>query len=236
MTDQFERTRLLIGDRGLAVLQESSVIVFGVGGVGSFAVEALARAGVGKLTLVDHDVVTWSNLNRQLPALHSTVGQPKVEVLKRRIADINPRCVVTTYREFYEAGNRELFFQEKYDYVVDAIDKIKSKVDLIEQCVRRKIPIVSSMGAGNRLDPVGFRVADISETFSCPLAKAVRKELRQKGIEQGVKVVFSPKPCAPVVQRDASTERVPGSISFVPPVVGMILASVVVNDLLAGNQ
>lgn len=236
MTDQFERTRLLIGEDGLQVLRQASVIVFGVGGVGSFAVEALARAGIGKLTLVDHDVVTWSNLNRQLPALHSTVGQPKVAVLRQRIADINPQCEVVTWQEFYEAGNRELFFQAKYDYVVDAIDKVKSKVDLIEQCVIRKLPIVSSMGAGNRLDPVGFRVADIADTFNCPLAKVVRKELRNRGIGEGVKVVFSPKPCAKVMRENSMTERVPGSISFVPPVVGMILASVVVNDLLAKNR
>lgn len=232
MSDQLERTRLLIGERGVEVLRKSSVIVFGVGGVGSFAVEALARTGIGKITLVDHDVVDLSNLNRQLPALHSTLGQPKVLVLKERIADINPHCQVITYQEYYQPSNRELFFQAKYDYVVDAIDSVHSKVDLIEQCVLRNLPIVSSMGAGNRMDPIGFRPADISETFGCPLAKTVRKELRKKGIHQGVKVVFSPKPC----HRGEATGKVPGSMSFVPPVVGMILASVVVNDILEKNS
>jgi len=229
LEDQLARTRLLIGDEGIEKLKSASVIVFGVGGVGSFVVEALARSGIGKLTMVDYDRVTLSNLNRQLPALHSTLGEPKVEVMKKRIADINPGCKVITVQEYYRAGNKELFFQEDYDYVVDAIDSVASKVGLIAHCVERKLKIVSSMGAGNRLDPFGFRLGDIGETFGCPLAKIVRKELRKRGSFSGVKTVFSPKPCL------NTKGTVPGSISFVPPVAGMLLASVVVNDLLEKN-
>lgn len=229
MEDQFSRTRLLIGDEGIEKLSKSSVIVFGVGGVGSFAVEALARSGIGKLTLVDHDAVTLSNLNRQLPALHSTLGRPKVAVLKERIEDINPHCEVIALQEYYQASNREKFFQAEYDYVVDAIDSVASKVDLIEQAVRRGFNIVSSMGAGNKLDPFGFRFGDIGETFGCPLAKIVRRELRKRDIVTGVKVIFSPAPSI------STGQSVPGSISFVPPVAGMMLASLVINDLLAKN-
>lgn len=229
MEDQLARTRLLIGDEGIEKLSKSSVIVFGVGGVGSFAVEALVRSGIGKITLVDHDLVNLSNLNRQLPALHSTLGMPKVSVLKERIEDINPHCEVKVWQEYYQASNREKFFQEEYDYVVDAIDSVASKVDLIEQAVRRGLKIVSSMGAGNKLDPFGFRQGDIGETFGCPLAKVVRRELRKRDIVAGVKVVFSPVPSINTGQ------PVPGSISFVPPVAGMMLAAVVVNDLLEKN-
>lgn len=231
MTEQWIRTEMLIGPEGMEILSNSSVIIFGVGGVGSFTVEALARVGIGRLVLVDHDLISPSNLNRQLPALQSTLGQPKVEILQQRVRDINPQCQVKVFREFYQEDNREMFFQETYSYVVDAIDSVPSKVDLIAYAYKLSLKIVSSMGAGNRLDPIGFRQGDISETFGCPLAKVVRKRLRQQGIVKGVKTVFSPKPSL-----KPSGEGAPGSISFVPPVVGMILASVVVNDLLQKNK
>lgn len=231
MIEQFERTKLLIGESGIYTLKSSSIVVFGVGGVGSFAVEALVRAGIGKITLVDHDIVCLSNLNRQLPALHSTIGRPKVSVLKERIADINPLCQVKALQEYYQKGNREEFYLKSYDYVVDAIDSIESKVDLIKHSVESKVKIVSAMGAGNRLNPSGYRVGDISETFGCPLAKIIRRKLRELGIEKGVKTVFSPGPII-----SAKEGGVVGSISFVPPIVGMMLASVVVNEILKNNS
>ncbi len=227
MHNQWERTKLLIGEAGVEMLHNSAVIVFGVGGVGSFAVEALARAGVGKISLVDPDIVCFSNFNRQLSALHSTVGKAKVAVLKERIKDINPNCQVEIFQEFYQKNNKEKFFLESYDYVVDAIDSVESKVELIKHCIDFDVPVVSAMGAGNRLNFTGFRVGDISETYGCPLAKIVRKKLRGLGVEKGVAVVFSPEPIIPV-----EGSRKIGSISFIPPIVGMMLAGVAVNEIL----
>jgi tRNA A37 threonylcarbamoyladenosine dehydratase len=238
MDDQFSRTRLLIGEAGLDRLRNSWVAVFGIGGVGSFAVESLARAGIGKLTLIDHDTICLSNLNRQLPALLSTLGESKVDAMERRIRDINPQIEIEVVKEYYLPGNREQFLAASYDYIIDAIDSVDSKVDLIEQCFLRGLRIISCMGAGNRLDPTGFKVADISETTGCPLARIVRRQLRKKGIIKGVKAVYSPKAPLPVPGKgkggkDAGCRgEVPGSISFVPPVVGMIAAGTVINDLL----
>lgn len=245
MKEQFSRTGLLIGEEGIIKLNNSKVSVFGLGGVGSFAVEALARAGVGSLDLIDFDDICPTNINRQLHALHSTIGKSKVEVVKERILDINPEANVRVFKRFYTGEDAELFLGENPDYVVDAIDTVSSKVSLAKECYLRKIPIVCSMGAGNRLNPYGFRAADISLTTGCPLAKAMRKLLKKEGIDRGIKVVFSPEtPQKPLYSADDSLpgsagnevvmkKQVPGSISFVPSVVGLLLAGEVINDLLA---
>jgi len=243
----FSRTELLIGNSGLEKLRESTVIIFGVGGVGSFAAEALARAAVGHLILVDYDDICLTNINRQLHALLSTVGEAKVEVMKRRILEINPEANVETIMEFYTAANAERLLDRKLDYVVDAIDNVSSKVNLVKECLLRKIPLISSMGAGNRLTAENYRVSDISKTSGDPLAKAMRKLLRKEGITEGVKVVSSSDLpikllCAEddlndCICRDgdigyAKNRQIPGSISFVPPVVGLLIAGEVVRDLL----
>lgn len=248
MKEQFSRTGLLIGEEGIIKLNNSKVSVFGLGGVGSFAVEALARAGVGSLDLIDFDDICLTNINRQLHALHSTIGKSKVEVMKERILDINPEANVRVFKKFYTGEDAEFFLGENPDYVVDAIDTVSSKVSLAKECFFRKIPIVCSMGAGNRLNPYGFRASDISLTTGCPLAKAMRKLLKKEGIDRGIKVVFSPEiPLKPFYSADDSlpgiigigenavvmNKQVPGSISFVPSVVGLLLAGEVINDLLA---
>jgi tRNA threonylcarbamoyladenosine dehydratase len=248
MQHKFSRTELIIGAQGLEKLANSKVVVFGVGGVGSFTVEALARAGVGELILVDYDDICLTNINRQLHALHSTVGDLKVEAMKKRVLDINPEIKVSAVREFYEQEKADHFLTPDVTYVVDAIDTVKSKISLVVECKKRGIPIVCSMGAGNKLNPTAFKVADISETTICPLAKAVRKLLRKEGIESGVKVVYSAeKPLEPnLAEVDCKVNcicpnkdghctkkrQIPGSISFVPSVVGLIIAGVVVNDIL----
>ncbi|HHW44535.1 MAG TPA: tRNA threonylcarbamoyladenosine dehydratase [Desulfotomaculum sp.] len=239
MEDIFARTELLIGQEGLEVLQNSRVMVFGLGGVGSYAAEALARAGVGNLVLIDCDCVAPSNINRQIHALLSTLGKPKALLMAERTRQINPRLVVEARVERYTPGDGERFLSDTPDYVVDAIDDGQAKVDLLAGCVCRGIPVVSAMGAGNKLDPTAFRVADIAETAVCPLARVVRRRLRERGIHTGVKVVFSTEP--PLPSRGTAPDNgrtVPGSISFVPPVAGFILAGVVVRDLLArrGNN
>lgn len=236
MLHHFSRTEMLIGSEGVATLAKSTVAVFGVGGVGSYVVEALARAGVGHLVLVDHDTVSLTNINRQLPALHSTIGQKKVDVMKRRIADINPACQVEALPCFYQAEVRDTLLKTSYDFVVDAIDSITAKVDLIASAKERAIPIVSSMGAGNKLDASRFTVTDISKTHTCPLAKTMRKLLKERGIYRGLPVVFSTEP--PLTPRPAEPEeaglrrQVPGSIAFVPATAGLLIASTVVNQLL----
>ncbi|MDR3539667.1 MAG: tRNA threonylcarbamoyladenosine dehydratase [Desulfosporosinus sp.] len=250
MENIFSRTELLIGNTGLEKLHQSTVIIFGIGGVGSFAVEALARAAVGHLILVDSDDICLTNINRQLHALHSTVGQAKVEVMKRRILEINPEANVETIKEFYSAANAERLLSYKLDYVVDAIDSVSSKVHLIKECLLRKIPVISSMGAGNRLTAENYRVTDISKTSGDPLAKAMRKLLRKEGISQGVKVVSTPDlPFTPISSEDdhsdcspcgdthcANSRQIPGSISFVPPVVGLLIAGEVVRDLIKNSE
>ncbi|MGI6606030.1 MAG: tRNA threonylcarbamoyladenosine dehydratase [Peptococcia bacterium] len=234
MLDQFARTRLLLGDEGLARLAGSKVMIFGVGGVGSFTVEALARAGVGHLVLVDFDMVDVTNINRQLPALLSTVGSFKVDVLKKRIADINEKAQVTVYREKVTPENVRIFFQENPSYVVDAIDMVSGKIAIIEAALGAGIPFMSALGAGNRLDPTKLQIGDISETTGDPLARIMRRELRKRGIKKGVKVVYSTElPLKPGEEdRQELTRRVPGSISYVPSVAGLFLAAQVVRDLL----
>lgn len=221
----FSRTELLIGKEGIKRLNKSKVAVVGIGGVGSYATEALARAGVGTLILVDSDNICPSNLNRQIHALHSTIGLPKVDVMKDRIHDINPDAKVVCIREFYSKKTAAKILVEDFDYIVDAIDSLTSKVNLIVNSKKLNLPIISAMGAGNKLDPTKFQVADISETSVCPMARKIRKELRKNGIEKGVKVVFSTEP-------PLKNQHPPGSISFVPSVMGLIIASEVINYLI----
>lgn len=227
---RFSRTALIVGDEGVHKLAQAKVAVFGVGGVGGAACEALARSGIGTIVLVDYDVVDVSNMNRQIVALETTIGRPKVEVMAERIAQINPNCQVVARREFYQPGQADSFLSRDIDYVVDAIDSVSSKIDLIIQCYTRGIPIVSAMGAGNKMDPTMLRLADISETHTCPLAKVVRLGLRKEGITSGIPVVFSPEH-----PKRITPGRTPGSTAFVPPAAGMALASLVVRELLKGS-
>lgn len=226
------RTSLIIGDEGVDKLKNCNVIVFGVGGVGSFAAEAIARAGVGNLTIVDFDDVDITNINRQLPALHSTVGRYKVEVMKERILDINPDINIKAIREVYNKDTSESILSEDYDYVVDAIDMVTSKIHLIETCKNKGIEIISSMGMGNKLDPTKIEVTDIHKTTICPLARVMRKELKDRRIKK-LKVVYSTEQPAELKKKIFNGKKItPGSISFVPSVGGLIIASVVINDLL----
>ena len=238
MLHEFSRTELLVGAEGMERLRGAHVAVFGVGGVGSFACEAIARAGVGAITLIDSDTVSVTNRNRQLIALASTVGKNKVDVMRDRIADINPACKVTALNLFFTPeSDLDL---TRFDYVIDAIDTVTAKLFLIEQCYHKNIPIICSMGTGNKLDPTRFEVADISKTHGCPLAKVIRLECKKRGIKK-LRVVFSPEPPVqiPPERYEASAgdakgtagRPVPASISFVPPVAGFILAGEVIKDL-----
>jgi len=224
MAGIFERTELLLGAKNMERLRRARVAVFGVGGVGGYTVEALARSGVGFLDLIDDDVVSPSNLNRQILALHSTVGRPKVEVARERVLDINPEAVVNIYRVFYLPETAGQFDFRGYDYVVDAIDTVTGKLLLAERARETGTPIISSMGAGNKLNAAAFEVADIYDTSVCPLAKVMRRELRKRGIDS-LKVVYSKEP--PLAVRD----RTPGSVAFVPAVAGLIIAGEVIRDL-----
>lgn len=221
--------------------------MFGVGGVGSFAAEALARSGIGRLLLLDHDVVSLTNINRQLPALENTLGQPKVEVMAARIRQINPDCRVEAINAFFDQNNWQQLLTQDIDYVVDAIDTVSSKLVLIEKCRELSLPIICSMGAGNKFDPSLLQVADISKTRVDPLAKVMRQELRKRGISKGVKVVFSTEPpTSPIKEQEAQLQlteqatarrrQIPGSTAFVPPAAGLLLASVVVRDLLENKS
>ena len=221
------RVAYVIGQENIEKLQAAHVAVVGLGGVGSYIAEALARSGVGALTLVDADEVAPSNINRQLPALETTMGRLKTEVIAERIAQINPDCQVTLRSEFYEPGDFDKFFPTQLDFVADAIDSTASKIDLLVECHRRQIPVISSMGTGNKLDPSTLQVADISKTHTCPLAKSVRKRLRMAGIDKGVAVVFSTE--NPVY---ASKEAVPGSLVFVPASAGLLIASRIVRKII----
>lgn len=226
------RAEMLLGTQAMNKLAASRVAVFGIGGVGSYCAEALARMGIGNITIVDDDVVAPSNLNRQLYALQSTVGQPKVDIAAARINDINPDCIVTKKRIRYAENVASDFDMRDYDYVVDAVDTVSAKLLLVQKCHDANIPIVSCMGTGNKLDPTAFRVADISQTTVCPLARVMRRELKKRGIAT-LKVVYSAEPPQVPEQLEVTAKRqTPGSLSFVPPVAGMILASVVVKDLI----
>ena len=229
---QFSRTALLIGEEGVEKLKNSRVAVFGVGGVGGYVVEALARSGVGALELIDKDVVSVSNINRQIIALHSTVGRLKTEVMSERVKDINPACQVSVRNLFYLPETAAEFDFSSYDYVVDAIDTVSGKIALIEQANKANVPVISSMGAGNKLDATAFEVSDITKTSVCPLARVMRRELKKRGIEH-LKVVYSkeePRP-SPLMDEE-SGKPIPGSIAFVPSVVGLIIAGEVIKDLV----
>ena len=240
MTDQYCRTQLLLGADGLKKLKNSRVAVFGLGGVGGYAVEALARSGIGQLDLIDDDVINLTNLNRQVLALHSTIGMPKVEAAAMRIRDIDPTILVRTYQTFYLPETAGEFDFSQYDYVLDAIDTVTGKLELITRAKEANVPIISCMGTGNKLDPTGFRVSDISKTSGCALARIMRKECAKRGIK-GVKVVWSEElPLEPHVDpsadpeshREGSSRRaLPGSTAFVPAVAGLIMAGEVIRDL-----
>lgn len=232
---RFARTEMLVGSTALERLAGVSVAVFGIGGVGSYAVEALARAGVGSLTLVDHDVIDVTNINRQVHALTETVGAAKTETMARRIRSINPACAVREIRAFYQPEAAEQFFPEPYDYVLDAVDTVTAKIDLAVQCHRRGIPLIASMGAANKLDPALFEVMDIYRTTGDPLARILRKKLKERGIPH-LRVVCSRErprtPEAGEAQPAAGRNSVPASISFVPSAAGLIMAGAVIRDLL----
>lgn len=249
MLHEFSRTELLIGKDGLAKLAQSKVAVFGIGGVGTFVVEGLVRSGVGKFVLVDDDAICLTNINRQLHATRKTIGKPKVEVMKERILEINPKAEVTIFQEFYLPDTAGKLLADDYTYIVDAIDTVTGKLDLVVRAKGKNIPIISSMGAGNKLDPTKFEVADIFQTSVCPLAKVMRQELRKRGIAS-LKVVYSKETPLTPMETDSSScsvgcicpqgttrkcttrNQIPGSIAFVPSVVGLIIAGEVVKDIV----
>lgn len=249
MLHQFSRTELLIGAEALNKLKNSKVAIFGIGGVGSYAVEGLVRSGVGKFVLIDDDCVCLTNINRQIHATRKTVGRPKVEVMKERILEINPNAEVEVYQKFYLPENADEILHTDYDYIIDAIDTVTAKIDLAVNADKMGIPIISCMGAGNKLDPTQFEVADIYSTTICPLARVMRKELRQRGVKS-LKVVYSKEIPIKTVETETAScssscicpkgtartctikHQIPGSISFVPSVAGLIIAGEVIKDLI----
>ena len=229
---QFSRTALLLGQEGVEKLKKARVAVFGVGGVGGYVVEALARSGIGTLDLIDNDTVSLSNINRQIIALHSTLGRQKTEVAAERAKDINPDITVRTHNVFYLPETAEQFDFSAYDYVVDAIDTVSGKIALVEQAKAANVPIISAMGAGNKMDATAFEVADVSQTSVCPLARVMRRELKKRGREH-LKVVYSKEEPLPAKAVDEGTGKpIPASIAFVPSVVGLIVAGEVIKDLI----
>lgn len=241
MLNQFSRTELCFGSEGMQKLKDAHVAVFGIGGVGGHTVEALVRSGIGAITLIDNDDVSLTNVNRQMVATLDTVGQPKVEVAKNRIRSINPECRVTALQKFFLPDNAQEFDFAQYDYIVDAIDTVSGKIALAQLAQEYNIPIISSMGAGNKLDPTAFRVTDIYKTAVCPLAKVMRHELKKRGVKK-LKVVYSeelplqpdPDVMAQIMQAEASDSprrQIPASNAFVPSVVGLIIAGEVIKDL-----
>jgi len=232
--EQFIRTRLLLGDEGLERLKNARVAVFGVGGVGGFVIEALVRSGIGAIDLIDSDTVDISNLNRQIIATHSSLGRLKTEVMRERIADINPDCQVTVHNCFYLPETEDQFDFKEYDYVVDAIDTVTGKISLVMKAQEAGTPIMCSMGAGNKLNPVQFEIADIYQTSVCPLARVMRQELKKRGVKK-LKVVYSKE--RPVEHKfklenkENASKPTPGSIAFTPSVAGLLIVSEVVKDL-----
>lgn len=229
---QFLRSEMILGAESTEKLKNKSVILFGLGGVGSYTAEALARAGIGRLTIVDSDCVSVTNINRQLCALHSTVGRPKTEVVRERILDINPECEVTALRKFYLPENSDEFCLEEYDYIADAIDTVSAKIDLAVKSQELSIPMVSCMGTGNKLDPTRFTVSDIFRTSGCPLCRVMRSELRKRNVRK-LCVVWSPEePIKPAKTDEESGKRqTPGSLPFVPGAAGLIMAGKIITDL-----
>ncbi|MBF0593373.1 MAG: tRNA threonylcarbamoyladenosine dehydratase [Candidatus Omnitrophica bacterium] len=254
MKNEFSRTELLIGKKNLNTLRHATVAVFGIGGVGSYTVEALARCGVGRIVMIDDDLICLTNINRQLHATHRTIGRPKVEVMKERILEINPKAHVETHQTFYLPDNGADLIKKNYDYVVDALDTVTAKIDIVIRSQALKIPVISCMGSGKKLDPTKFEIADLFNTSVCPLCRVMRIELRKRGINS-LKVVYSKEPLLePFVVDDASCNSscvcpkgssirkcsdrrdIPGTISFIPSVAGLIAASAVVRDLIAGDD
>lgn len=235
MTDPFSRTELLLGSAAMNRLKNSRIAVFGLGGVGGYTAEALARTGIGTLDLIDNDTVSITNINRQIIALHSTIGMKKTEAMKKRLLDIHPQVTLNIYDVFYSAETSPLFDFTEYDYIVDAIDTVSGKIELAVQADKAGVPLISSMGAGNKLDPTRFEVADIYKTSVCPLAKVMRRELKKRGIKK-LKVVYSKeepvKPAFEINDGAENMKRVPASIAFVPSTVGLILAGEVIKDLV----
>lgn len=231
----FQRTQMLLGKEAVDKLKKAHVAVFGIGGVGGYVVEALARSGIGHLDIIDNDTVALSNLNRQIYALHSTIGQAKVDVAELRIKDINPYCVVTKHRMFYLPENADQIDLSRFDYVVDCVDTMAAKLELIRQCYRLRVPVICSMGAANKMEASAFRVADINETSVDPLAKVIRKKLRKEGIPS-LKVVFSDEipsqPVEPSADDPGKRRAIPASNAFVPATAGLILAGEVVKQLV----
>lgn len=232
--NQFSRTELLIGKENIKKLQESTVAIFGIGGVGGYVCEALARSGVSSFVLVDHDIVSESNINRQIIALNSTIGKHKTDIMKERILDINPQAKVEIKNCFYLPENADEFDFSKYSYVVDCVDTVTAKISIIMRAIENNVKVISAMGAGNKLDPTKFQVADIYKTSVCPLAKVMRHELKKRGVKK-LKVVYSTElPITPVtiIKDENNGKVIPGSIAFAPSVAGLILASEVVKDLI----
>lgn len=232
---QFLRSEMILGENSTDILSQKKVILFGLGGVGSYVAEALARAGIGSITVVDNDTVSVTNLNRQLCALHSTVGRPKTDVVKERILDINPQCKVTALEKFCLPENSDEFMLGDYDYIADAIDTVSAKIDLAVKSQQLGVPMISCMGTGNKLDPTRFAVSDIYKTSGCPLCRVMRSELRKRGVK-GLNVVWSPEePVKPAQTNEESGKRqTPGSLPFVPAAAGLIMAGKIILDLI-GN-
>lgn len=232
---QFLRSEMILGENSTDILSQKKVILFGLGGVGSYVAEALARAGIGSITVVDNDTVSVTNLNRQLCALHSTVGRPKTDVVKERILDINPQCKVTALEKFCLPENSDEFLLGDYDYIADAIDTVSAKIDLAVKSQQLGVPMISCMGTGNKLDPTRFAVSDIYKTSGCPLCRVMRSELRKRGVK-GLNVVWSPEePVKPAKTNEESGKRqTPGSLPFVPAAAGLIMAGKIILDLI-GN-
>lgn len=233
MKEIFMRQEMALGREAMELLDQAHVAVFGIGGVGSFVCEALARSGVGELTLVDSDTISQSNINRQLIALHSTLGRYKADVMKDRILDINPDCRVRAINDLYNEENKEKFFDTRYTYIADCIDLVSCKLSLIQNALERNIPIISALGTGNKLDASAFQVSDISKTSGCPLARILRKELRSRGIVHH-KVVFSPEEPLEPLQFEApppGRRSIPASVSFVPSSAGLLLAGAIIRDI-----
>lgn len=232
MREQFERTELLLGTEAVTLLQKKRVAVFGIGGVGGFAAEALARSGVGAIDLIDKDKISITNINRQIIATHKTIGKSKVRVMKERLLDINPDCKIVIYECFFLPETADQIPFSNYDYIIDAVDTVTAKLELVIQAKRAGVPIISSMGTGNKLDASQFEVTDISKTSVCPLARVMRRELKKKNITH-LKVVYSRE--KPLVPKEQITEEgrraLPGSVAFVPPVAGLLLAGEVIRDL-----
>ncbi len=236
MSEQFSRTELLIGKEGIEKLSKSHVAVFGIGGVGGYVVEALIRSGIGAIDIIDNDTVCESNINRQIYATTKTIGKNKVDVAKERILEINPNIKVKTFQMFFTPQTADEFDFSNYDYIVDAIDTVVGKLSLIEKAKEYEVPIICSMGAGNKLDPTKFEVADISKTSVCPLARVIRTELKKRKIKD-VKVVYSKEPpIKPNSTLNSQTNKqTPGSIAFVPSVAGLIIAGEVIKDIISSN-